>query len=1107
MAAEKTGNINEDIVTAEEVSTLLKKKSKQGVIIMIISALFMFAFIFMIQGIAISYQLQSLNMARLESAKTEYQENVEQERKSRTAFDEQYSARLQMMAYMYDHTTNVTEAWARLSQSEDYKDVGTVLLLNSTGDSMDVVVNVQELKLSDLKPVMSVMDKDEYTYIDPVTIHTENGNSIRLFAEKLTNGISLVIGVDTADLELEVTKTASISRTLSGLNNGDSGYVSAIDLSTNQVIYDINEENIGKDALECDFSEESLKDGYRGFIIRNRMVTTANTSVQSNSNNVITANTAVENGIALVSLTPVDNLSVNRVMTMVVTSIVYAAISGLIISLAMILRNDEFTKFEKPRFMKWGRRKNKKTGKKEQNYLNTTIFKKMLPVVIGGVVVIYIVATFLQSVYLLSDVSTETTKIMSEIQNILDDNEKTRDYVKSNEENQYISKANVISQMLMDNPDWIFNNSIYDENVHEVPVDVNKEGKQTGLDAYGQTLHSSANNEQLEWLVKINSIKDIYVFDENGRVVSTSADFWNFELSEDENSQSYPFWQILNGTKMNFAQDAGYDEVGTYSEYVGTTYYYYTYQDGSGKTQYTDLTAYESQSETAYQGPKIERHLGLVQIAVDPEKYAAILKTTDISHVFKNYHVSYSGFLTAFDKSDDPVLVYSPKSTSIGKTFSQLGGSDGEVFNNTGGVNNSILSINGVRYYQGFGEISDYYIGTAIPTTELFSVRDTVSNSLLFLSMFEFMMLVLTVSYTDAEEYSMYHQAMKQHDEFKGQPDEEYTLPLTEEKKQNRNRIFQKISPTDPNWSEKTPSQKFAVLLRLYAMVLAVILFLDIILARAHLIELPLDNYIMTSNWSRNFNFISATRSTAFLFLAIVGANLLSQIILMICRPLGSRATTIGRLSASVLRYGVVLFAIFYGLYMIGLNASNLLASAGIISVVVGLGAQSVIGDILAGIFIVFEGEFHVGDIVTIDGFTGTVLDVGLRTTKIRDSGGNIKIYDNTDISGVLNLSENPSRAEVKIPINHDEDLERVEKLISSEIKTLRQKNHDMLDDATYQGVTAMTRYSVELTITAPCYEKKKDDVAKFIRHDLYMMLKKNGVNWVNDDIEKDDLT
>ena len=75
-----------------------------------------------------------------------------------------------------------------------------------------------------------------------------------------------------------------------------------------------------------------------------------------------------------------------------------------------------------------------------------------------------------------------------------------------------------------------------------------------------------------------------------------------------------------------------------------------------------------------------------------------------------------------------------------------------------------------------------------------------------------------------------------------------------------------------------------------------------------------------------------------------------------------------------------------------------------IIRYIVGLGAQSLIKDIIAGIFIVFEGEFRVGDIVTIKEFRGTVLDIGLRTTKIMGMDGNIKIYNNSEISGITNV-------------------------------------------------------------------------------------------------------
>ena len=92
---------------------------------------------------------------------------------------------------------------------------------------------------------------------------------------------------------------------------------------------------------------------------------------------------------------------------------------------------------------------------------------------------------------------------------------------------------------------------------------------------------------------------------------------------------------------------------------------------------------------------------------------------------------------------------------------------------------------------------------------------------------------------------------------------------------------------------------------------------------------------------------------------------------------------------------------------------------------VIGLGAQSLVADILAGMFIIFEGEFQVGDIVTVGDWRGTVVEIGIRTTKIQDGGQNIKIISNKDVCGVINMTRDYSYAWVDLGIEYGESLER----------------------------------------------------------------------------------
>ena len=210
---------------------------------------------------------------------------------------------------------------------------------------------------------------------------------------------------------------------------------------------------------------------------------------------------------------------------------------------------------------------------------------------------------------------------------------------------------------------------------------------------------------------------------------------------------------------------------------------------------------------------------------------------------------------------------------------------------------------------------------------------------------------------------------------------------------------------------------------------------------------------------------------------------------------LGTRGETVSRLLLSIVKYGCTIAGIFYCLHLLGVDSASLLASAGILSLVIGLGAQSLIKDILAGIFIVFEGEFRVGDIVTIGDFRGTVMDIGLRTTKIMGPTGNIKIYNNSEISGVLNMTKEASLATCTISIEYGQDIDYVEAVLKRDLPHLQEKNPLILDGPTYAGVSNLGASGVDLLIYCKCYEADIKGVVRFLNKEVLQIFYRNGIN------------
>ena len=97
-----------------------------------------------------------------------------------------------------------------------------------------------------------------------------------------------------------------------------------------------------------------------------------------------------------------------------------------------------------------------------------------------------------------------------------------------------------------------------------------------------------------------------------------------------------------------------------------------------------------------------------------------------------------------------------------------------------------------------------------------------------------------------------------------------------------------------------------------------------------------------------------------------------------------------------MLKYIAGIVILCWGLSIIGVNVSTIVASVGIIALIVGFSAESLIADVVTGAFMIFENQYNVGDIVEVDGFRGKVTNIGIRTTSITDTGDNVKVINNS---------------------------------------------------------------------------------------------------------------
>lgn len=199
-------------------------------------------------------------------------------------------------------------------------------------------------------------------------------------------------------------------------------------------------------------------------------------------------------------------------------------------------------------------------------------------------------------------------------------------------------------------------------------------------------------------------------------------------------------------------------------------------------------------------------------------------------------------------------------------------------------------------------------------------------------------------------------------------------------------------------------------------------------------------------------------------------------------------------LLCSFIKYIAVIIVIFCILAAWGVDTTALLAGIGILSLIVGLGAQPLIEDIIAGLFIVFEKVYDVGDIIVVDGFRGKVREIGIRTTKIEDAGGDIKIMNNSDLRTLINMTSELSLAICDIQIEYSESLERVEKIIEEHLKDIQSAVPDIVEGPTYKGVAELGPSGVTLRFIAQCREDSRYQVERDINRQLKLLFDRHGI-------------
>ena len=196
-------------------------------------------------------------------------------------------------------------------------------------------------------------------------------------------------------------------------------------------------------------------------------------------------------------------------------------------------------------------------------------------------------------------------------------------------------------------------------------------------------------------------------------------------------------------------------------------------------------------------------------------------------------------------------------------------------------------------------------------------------------------------------------------------------------------------------------------------------------------------------------------------------------------KRIDKRKVTIIALIRKIIKYLVVIFVILGILSVYGVDTSGVITSLGVAGVIIGLAVQDIVADFLAGVFILFDDKYTLGEIVTIDGFKGEVIGLGLMSTKIKNANGEVLVLNNSAFKKVINHSRNNTSLFINIDVAYDTDIKELEKCLQEMEKEITKIN-GYVDNYKLLGIQEFAASSIKYMVTFDVkynlqYQAKRD--------------------------------
>lgn len=878
---------------------------------------------------------------------------------------------------------------------------------------------------------------------------------------------TLVLGASASILDLQIETLRDAPSVLDSVIIENNGFLFSADpINETFLYYDDGVLNLsGTSIVEAGLSAENLRNGYAG-------------SVTLNGVDRYMVSRKYNDGMILCATADKDDIFANNWHVLFWTNMGFVLTLLLCLAYAIIIRDDFVRRsVATDRFVFH-------TQKGRTIFFDRTMFRKIVPLALVCVMAIFFITFYSQTLYELSEAVDRSNAAIDELENRESTGAKSRQMIQDYYDEHFLARARFVDYLLEEDASFL------NEYTNLIHTYYDEDGTKVYLtDDYGNWLTSVPRSQKLVTLCKNLSLDSIYVFDEDGYTIATNTDNWYFVISRDPKDQSYAFLQVLDGKVKEYIQPIMNDDMGNLGQYIGVQFTYYITKDPDGSTRYISRKEYDELAKRRSAGEEIliDDCRSMLQIGLDRQLTSTLLTATDDPTV--SAEIPGGGFLLGFELDGDHKCFFSPDLLLVGRTAEELGLTE-ETF--AGSAFCGTVRIEGKPYFEYVRRMDDCYIATVTPHANVY--RDRLPIALMTTLNSFILLLVLSASFvfTTDEEEALYSVDINGKRGLK--------LSFLDLKFP-----FRKHHPAANSaahwdgvrlpWAERSAEQKLRFLMGIVGALSLLYIGYTVLYAERIFRHDSIVLYILSGAWNKGLN-IFALSACGLVFLGTVVVILLIQIpFRLLSSVMGARTETICRLLLSVLKYGLGIGMLFYCLYLVGVNSTGLIASASVLSLVIGFGAQSLITDVIAGLFIVLEGVFRVGDIITVQDFRGTVIDISLRTTKVLGIDGNVSVFNNNDIKGVLNMTRQASYASVSPAIEYGQDIDYVEAVLKRELPKLKKRDSRILEAPEYLGVQSLGDSGVVLLIVCKCNEEDIKGLTRFLNRAILKIFYQYGIN------------